>query len=128
MKYFTIAAMLFSGISYSYEYKQLSDMQRFGNSQTDSSILFYRINNESKSDPFPTFNLSTISAGKLNIMIGDLDCKNSSSWLKIVIVMNQDKLESMENVSGQTKFENFQSTGVFGKMCRDIETKPSAHK
>lgn len=128
MKNVVAIALVFSGISFSYEYKQLNDMQRFGESPSDSSILYYRISNESKTDPYPTFNISAIVAGKLNVMIGDLDCKNTSSWLKITMVMNQDKVESMDNVSGTSKFQKFQETGIFGKMCRDIEAKIGAHK
>ena len=112
----------------SYEYKQLKDMKRYGKSDPDTSVMYYRINTSGKDDPFPTFNVSTINDGKLNITIGDLDCENNSIWMKITMIMNQDKAESINNVSAKTKFEKFQPTGIFGKMCRDLETQTNAIK
>ena len=109
-----------------YEYKQLKRMNKYGTNPGDTVVMYYNVNTGDKSSSFPVYWLSMIINGKLKTLVGDLDCPNSKSWLKIGMIFNEAKLEKMDDVSGANKFEKFSSTTVFGKMCSDLEAKENS--
>lgn len=108
-----------------YEYKQLQRMQRFGKYPGDCCVTWYRVNTESKTDPYPTFVLSAEGIEDcrecLLTSIYDLDCVNNQVWLKIVILHKYDAIVGNVPVYQNTQFEQFNQASAAARACRDVQ-------